>query len=349
MSRPAVTGTELYVRRVCSGLPRVAPDIDWRFYSSAPATEPGGVDLTVAPLPRLWTELRLPLEVARNRPDLLFVPAHSVPSLVRVPSVMTVHDLAYERFPGAYSRSALAHLRHGVRSAARRCRLLLAVSEATKRDLMGLYGVSPDLVRVVHPGPGSGPGAERVSDPERDARELAGIGIHGPFVLHVGRVEVRKNQVTALAAVEAIDGLTLVCAGPVADREVAARLTGSAACIVLGRVGDPVRDLLYRTAQALVFPSLYEGFGFPVLEAMARGLPVITARTSSLPEIAGDAALYVDDPLDHESLGSAIRSVLEGGDLRERLAAAGRLRAARFTWESCSVGVAAALREALER
>src|SRR5438552_3362842 len=110
LTRTAVTGTELYARELCLRLPAAAPDLEFMLLASRPA--PGlDVDLTVAPLRRLWTHVRLPIELARRRPDLLFVPAHAVPFATRVPAVMTVHDLAYERFPQAYRPTQAAYLR----------------------------------------------------------------------------------------------------------------------------------------------------------------------------------------------------------------------------------------------
>jgi glycosyltransferase involved in cell wall biosynthesis len=163
-------------------------------------------------------------------------------------------------------------------------------------------------------------------------------------VLHVGRVEPRKNQLAALEAVERLPDLLLVSAGAVADGAMGARLAASPRCRQLGRLPDADVEALYATAQALVFPSLYEGFGLPVLEAMRRGLPVVTAAVSSLPEVGGDAALYVDDPGDAAAIAAAIERAL--GD-RADLGRRGRERAATFTWDRTAAGVAAAMRELL--
>ncbi|HEX6488408.1 MAG TPA: glycosyltransferase family 1 protein [Candidatus Dormibacteraeota bacterium] len=342
LTRHVITGTEHYARELCTRLPAAAPDLDFVFYAARPAAD-SGLDLTVAPFPRLWTQLRLPLELSRARPDLLFVPAHAVPFLTRRPAVLTVHDLAYERFPHAYRPAELAYLKAAISWAERRCRLLITVSEATREDLVELHGVDPARVRVVSSGGGEPAPA---GDPEQDRRVIEHLGIEEPFVLHVGRVEPRKNQLTAARAARRAD-LRLVCAGPKVDPETVAALERSVACRLVGPVADGVRDALYRRALALVFPSLYEGFGFPVLEAMRHGLPVITAAVSSLPEVGGDAALYVEDPHDVEALTTEIERVRDDAELRGRLAEAGRARAATFTWERCATETAAVLREAL--
>lgn len=342
LTRPQITGTELYARELCRRLPAAAPDLSFRFYAGRPA--PGaGVDLTVLPQRRLWTQVRLPIELARSRPDLLFIPAHAVPFATLRPAVLTVHDLAYERFPHAYRTADLAYLKAAVAWAERRCRLLLTVSASTRDDLVELHGVDPGRIRVVPPGGGEPPAA---ADPAEDDDLVRQLGIEGPFLLHVGRLEPRKNQLTAARAARRAD-LTLVCAGGEADPETAAALRRSVAARLVGGVDDRVRDALYRRALALVFPSLYEGFGFPVLEAMRQGLPVIAAAVSSLPEIAGDAALYVDEPHDLEALTEAIERVRDDSGLRESLIRRGRDRSREFTWDRCATGTADVLREAL--
>jgi glycosyltransferase involved in cell wall biosynthesis len=159
----------------------------------------------------------------------------------------------------------------------------------------------------------------------------------------VGRVEPRKNQLTALAAVEHLNSMLLVCAGPVVDEEMAARLAGSRRCRLLGRVSEADLEALYALAEVVLFPSLYEGFGLPVLEGMRRGIPVVTVAISSLPEVGGSAALFVEDPLDVEGLAAAVEEAIAR---RPELAELGRAEAARFTWRRTAEGVAQALREA---
>jgi alpha-1,3-rhamnosyl/mannosyltransferase len=160
----------------------------------------------------------------------------------------------------------------------------------------------------------------------------------------VGRIEGRKNQQTALAAVERLDGLLLACAGPVVDAGIASRLRASPRCRLLGHVEEADLEALYARAEALVFPSLYEGFGLPVLEAMRRGLPVVTSALSALPEVAGRAAVYVRDPLDPVELAAALEAAIAE---RGRLRRLGREQAARFTWERTAAGVADVIRELL--
>ncbi|HSR26404.1 MAG TPA: glycosyltransferase family 1 protein, partial [Candidatus Eisenbacteria bacterium] len=237
---------------------------------------------------------------------------------------------------------ALAYLRLTTRWAERRCPLLLTPSRSTAADLSRLHGVDERRLRVVPPGGGEAPACP--PDPEAARARARALGVDRPFVLHVGRVEARKNQVAALEAVERVPDLLLVSVGAVMDAAMGSRLAASPRCRRLGHLPGADLEALYAGAEALVFPSLYEGFGLPVLEAMRRGVPVVTGAVSSLPEVGGDAAVYVDDPRDPAALAAAIERARAD---RDRLRGLGRERAARFTWDRTAAGVASVMRELL--
>lgn len=339
-TRTLLTGTERFTREVCFRLPALAPDIRWRFFASRPKARLG-VDVMVLPFGRMWSQVRLPLALASERPDLLFVPAHVVPFAWPGKVLAVVHDLAFERYPNAYTWVERSYLQLTTRWAVARSRLIIAVSESTKRDVVERYGVAPSRVRVVPLG---------ITKPHvtpAPAARLSELGVDGNFVLQVGRVEVRKNQAAALAAVERLGDVTLVVAGPERDKTLSARLRSSKSCRVLGPVDQPTLELLYRKAGAVLVPSLYEGFGLPVLEAMARGKVVVAAKASSLPEVGGDAALYFHGPADSDNLARVIEVALGDKALRIELARSGKARAALFTWDRTAAGVAAVIREAL--
>jgi glycosyltransferase involved in cell wall biosynthesis len=278
-TREVATGTEIYTREVASRLAGAAPELRWLFFASR--ARPGlGVDVMVVPMARLWSQVRLPLALGQAHPDLLFVPAHAIPFGWPGKSLTVVHDLAFERYPDAYSLSERSYLRLTTRWAALRCPVLITPSESTRNDLVDLYHVRPERIRVVPHG-----GGEQVERQVAPTKKLAEMGLEGPFVLQVGRIEARKNQGAALAAVERMEGLTLAVAGPERDVALAARLRASSRARVLGTVDAPTLELLYRRARAVVVPSLYEGFGLPVLEAMARGQIVVAASsTSTIPK-----------------------------------------------------------------
>lgn len=337
--RAARTGTELVAWELCRRLPAAAPDLEFRFF--APVAGDGEVPVVRLPARRLFSQLRLPRELWRHRPDLVFAPAHVVPFLSPGRAVTIVHDLAFERHPEAYSTRDRRYLRLTTRWAERRCRLLITPSEATRQDLLQLHRVDPARVVTVHPG-----GGERVQElgAEEVERRLGALGVTPPYVLQVGRVEHKKRPQLALRAVERLGGLRLVLAGATPDPELAGQLGSSPACSLLGRVTDPDREALYEGAAAVVMPSIYEGFGFPLLEAMRRGAPVVATEVSSLPEIGGDAAYYVEDPADQASFAATLARAIED---RPQLAIRGRARASRFTWDRCTSGVAEVLRAAL--
>jgi glycosyltransferase involved in cell wall biosynthesis len=249
--------------------------------------------------------------------------------------VVTVHDLAFRVYPRLFPAAWRNLFRAGVRRAAATADAIITVSEHTARDLVGFTRADPNRVHVTPlaaslPETGAEPGEviERLKVPRR-------------YLLFVGVLEPRKNLVRLVRAYRravAAGALphALVLAGPMGWhsrqllREVAT--PGPGDVVLTGRVRAGELDALYRGASAFAYPSLYEGFGLPVLEAMARGIPVVTSAVSSLPEVAGDAALLVD-PRSTGQLAEAIERVLAEEDLAARLSAAGRARAAAFSWE----------------
>ena len=341
-TRSVITGTELFTREVSRRLPAVAPELRWRFFASRPRAGLG-VDVMVVPFPRLWSQVRLPLALAAERPDLLFVPGHVVPFAWPGRVLTVVHDLAFERRPDAYRPAERTYLRLTTRWAIARSRLLITISESTRQDLVELYRVAPERIRVVPLG---------VNPPSTEAApttRLAEMGLDGNFVLQVGRIEPRKNQAAALLAIERLKGVTLAVAGPERDPELAARLRHSERCRVLGTVDQPTLELLYERAAAVVVPSLYEGFGLPVLEAMARGKVVVAAMSSSLPEVGGEGALYFHGAAGPDEMAGVLEVALGDKALRASIARAAQARAAKFTWDRTATAVAAVVRELLQR
>jgi len=270
--------------------------------------------------------------------------------------VLTVHDLAFKRFPETAphaTRQWLERMDEVVPRAAR----IIAVSEATKRDLAELYPVDPERVAVVPHGIDTDAfrraGDQEVSAVRRRHR------IDGPFLLYLGGIEPRKNLPRLLEAFGRLDAdvrPTLVLAGGWvawnpegidAARAALAELPEEARrrVVMTGYVSDRDKVALLSGAEALVYPSLYEGFGLPVLEAMAVGTPVLTSNVSGLPEVAGDAALLVP-PHDVDAIAAGMERLLRAGELRERLAAAGAERVGRFRWEDAARRTAEVLRAA---
>jgi glycosyltransferase involved in cell wall biosynthesis len=248
--------------------------------------------------------------------------------------VVTVHDLAFERYPGMFPRTWRAMYRMGLRAAVRRAHAILTPSRHTAEDVLSRTKVDPARLHVV-PLAAAPPGHEvEVAD------ALGRLKVRAPYVLFVGTIEPRKNLVRLVRAYRrvAATGLphALVVTGALGwqhealMRELA--LEGPGEIVMTGALEPGDLDAVFRAADAFVYPSLYEGFGLPVLEAMTRGVPAIVSNTSSLPEVSGDAALGVN-PRSIREIATAIESLCTDVDLAERLAAAGRLRAERFSWD----------------
>ena len=298
-------------------------------------------------VPRLWTHIGLSGAMVRDRPRGLFVPSHVIPLLHPRASVVTVHDLGYLRERAAHSRSTRAMLDLTTRWNALAAAHIIAVSGATADDLVSHYRVNRAKIRVVH----SGVRLDRFQ-PVDSTDVLERLGISRPYLLFVGTVQPRKNIVRLVEAFETLPGsdVQLVIAGKTGwlAEPIEQRIRSSPAArriVRLGYVESADLPALYSGAAAFVLPSLYEGFGMPVLEAMACGTPVITSDVSSLPEIAGDAAVLVD-PHDPAAIARAMQRVL-APDERERLREAGLCRAATFTWDRTARETLAVIREAM--
>jgi len=336
------TGTEHYATAITRQLIRLAPGSMRLYFRTAPVeTPPPGTDVLVLPAPRLWTHIRLASEVARRPPAVLFIPAHVMPLFCRPPAVVTVHDLGYEHFPETHPAMSRAYLRWTTRRHVRHAAYLVADSQATKDDLVDLYGASPDRVRVVLLAPDAHLAPPSPEDVAR-VRHLQGLPPDAPYLLHVGTLQPRKNLPRLLAAFAALKDdhpeLRLVMAGMRGwgheDLAGQAWRLGIADSVCwTGYLPHDLLAALYGGATALAMPSLYEGFGLPVVEAMACGTPVLCSGTSSLPEAAGGAALLVD-PLKIDAIAAGLRRLVEDADLRAQLRGRGLMRAAKLSWES---------------
>jgi len=348
------TGTENYSLQLIRHLLALASGHRFRLYCDQPLPDAlqdlgtvGQTEIRVIPFPRLWTHLRLSAEVMANPPDVLFVPSHVLPLLHPRRSVVTVHDLGYTAFPEAHRRFNRWYLQASTRFSARTAGHVLADSQATKDDLVRHCGADPARVTVVYLG--RDVALAPVTDFARlsQVQERLGIARSGylrPYVLYVGTLQPRKNLVRlidAFARVRATEpDLCLVLAGqrgwlsdPIFQR--VAELGLQQHVLFPGFVPDDELPALLSGALVFAFPSLYEGFGFPVLEAQACGSPVLTSTTSSLPEVAGEAALLVD-PMSIEAIAAGLLRLVTDPILREHLRSAGFANVQRFSWERCA-------------
>jgi glycosyltransferase involved in cell wall biosynthesis len=263
--------------------------------------------------------------------------------------VVTVHDLAFERYPRAFPTAWRWLYRAGVRAAARHADIVIVPSRATATDLERAHGVDPHRVRVT-PLAASLPASEL--DP---AAVLARRGIRTPFILCPATLEPRKNQVRLVRAYRQIAPelphelvLTGADGWGVAELEAELGRPGPGRVVRTGHLPLDELDAVFRSADVVAYVSLYEGFGLPVVEAMARGIPVVGSTTPAVAETAGDAAVLVD-PEDVAAIADALAAVLGDRLVHDDMAEKGRERAARFTWEATSRATLDAYRDAMER
>jgi glycosyltransferase involved in cell wall biosynthesis len=357
-------GIATYTRNLLAEMPRLTDEFEFVALRSRLKPVP------LPPQPRLrerrlvtpphnrWEQVALPLEVALSRPHLLHSPDF-IPCFHRYwRAVVTVHDLAFLRYPDLLtmeSRRYYGQVAQACQSAER----IIAVSHNTAKDLRDLLGAPPERVKVVHEGAGDG---FAPLDRQQARQAVADrFGVAGPFVLFVSTIEPRKNLETLLRAWAELH-----------KREATAPARGKPCLLVVGRPGwlhEKIYGLvdelgiegsvrfggpattdelvaLYNGALALAYPSLYEGFGLPPLEAMACGLPVLCADTSSLPEVVGDAGLLLP-PLDVGAWAQALHRVALDASLRAELSGRGLARARLFSWRRAAVETLAVYREAL--
>jgi glycosyltransferase involved in cell wall biosynthesis len=327
-----VGGSETYARELTRALARVG-ELDYvAFVPSIAPDAADGLPTAVVPeyrasstMPGRVTAMglaaALPGRVSRRFRaaglDVLHFPLTvMLPPVGGFRTVTTLHDLQHELYPRFFSRAEIAYRRAVYRWTVRRSRLLIAISEHSRQTLLERYGLAPDRVRTIH----EGVDLERFS-PDGPVRQ--------PFVLYPANRWPHKNHERLFEAFALLrreqPELRLLLTGTGHDRKPLPEGVESH-----GRVSDDKLVELYRTAAALVFPSLYEGFGLPPLEAMACGCPVAVARATSLPEVCGDAAEYFD-PLSAEDMAAAIVRALRGDRVEQGLA-----RAAQFSWDDCA-------------
>jgi glycosyltransferase involved in cell wall biosynthesis len=335
-------GGETYLRRLVPALLEARADLRLTLFAADEAypsllAEPWAAEATVTRVPVrarsrtrrvLAEQTLLPRAARRARIDLLHNTLNTAPALPGVVQVTTIHDVIYKRFPETAGRLnvGVAFL---VPLAARRSSRVLTVSEASKKDIVDFLGVRPERIDVAP----NGPGISQPSDPLPDAglRDRFTLG-NAPLVLTVAAKRPHKNLQRLLEAFARLEtDAILVIPGFETPFEADLKQRAGEHVRFLGWVDDQTLDGLYRAATCFVLPSLAEGFGLPVLEAMARGTPVACSDIGALREVASDAAVYFD-PYDPAAIARALERCLDDEELRARHRAAGMDRARRFTW-----------------
>ncbi len=340
-----------------------SPDVRFEIYlkrrpvSDMPRATSGWAYKVFGPRP-LWTQLALPYHLYREkpRPDVFFTPSHYAPRFSPVPTVVSIMDLSYLFFPEYFKSSDLKQLKSWTAYSVKKAARVVTISNSTKDDIIAEYGVLPKNVSVVYSGIKSGISlAPHIYSME----ELkAKYGIKDSYILFVGTLQPRKNISRLIEAFSYLSEKSrqetdLVIVGKKGwlyeDILAAPRKFGVPEQVkFLDFVPDDELGELYKHAQCYVLPSLYEGFGLPVLEAMQYGCPVITSKVSSLPEAGGDAVLYVD-PENSKDIAEKIEKLLSDNDLRKKLIDKGKLQVKKFSWEKTARETLAVLKSVGEK
>jgi glycosyltransferase involved in cell wall biosynthesis len=351
------TGNETYVVNLGSAL-AARSDVDTLAYVDAGARWPSGLRApTIRELrlraPQLRIPVELPFRATMDRVDLLHV--QYVAPLARVPIINAIHDVSFEDIPGLFSRPTTLRLKWSVKLSARRSAAIVTLSEFTRGRILHHYGLDPDRVIVAPAGVND---RWRRLPPGEARNRLEEMHLPGPFVLAVGNLHPRKNIPRLIRSIDRLrrsgmDDLGLVVAGQPgwhADEvyEAIAGVGGAGWVVLAGYVADATLEALYNEAAVVAYPSIYEGFGLPVAEALAIGAVVVASNTTSIPEVAGNAALLVD-PEDDEALAAGLERALTDENLRLRLQTAGPERARELTWQTCATATVEAYRMALGR
>jgi glycosyltransferase involved in cell wall biosynthesis len=352
------TGTEAYSYFLIRALIKRTQNSKYQlrlYFNQAPSAglfqQLPHVEFCVIPFTRLWTHVRLGRELQQRSPDVFFTPAHVIPFVYRGASVATVHDLGYHYFPSAHTKSQVAYLQLSTRSNGRLANEIITDSTITKADLIRIYNTDSKKISVIYPG--LDPDLKHVENRQLIVHVLEKYGIESPYLLYMGTLQPRKNLNRLIRAFAQL-GLQhqLVLGGKFGWqtdsllREIFSLETSIRERVLLaGYIAEEDKAALLSGADALVYPSLYEGFGFPLLEAQVCGTPVMAANTSSLPEISAGSALLVD-PFDIDELSRAMRLIVEDSALRQDLIKKGYENVRRFDWQKTANNVLSVLERA---
>ncbi len=336
------TGTETYSRELIRALLALDRSNKYRLYTRERVPreffQSAHAEIRTIPVSRLWTHLGLSLEMLTRTPDWLFVPAHVLPLFHPRRSIVTVHDLGQIHFPEAYPLRQRTYHTASALWNVRTATHILADSEATRDDLVKYYRVAPGKITVVYPAYDA-----NLFCPPSEEGDIESIPMRlrvgKDYVLAIGTIHPRKNYIRLIEAFARLTNrnLQLIIVGRrgwLYDSIFARchELDLEARVQFLDYVPAIEMPALVRGARLLAFPSLHEGFGLPILEAQACGIPVVCSMSSSMPEVAGDAALFVD-PLDVEAIAGAMERVLGDDVLCSKLISHGLENVKRFSWK----------------
>jgi len=339
------TGVELYSVKIINGIIEYFkhhPDHTIVLYSPRKLTlyRTQKIQHRIIPFKRFWTKIRLSMEMLFHKPDVLFVPSHVLPHFCPKKSIITIHDTAFMHLKKEYSKREYWYLKKTTKYAARKASSIIVPSEATKKDLMHFFNCSAEKIHVIPHGSDFKP-KKFHADFDTKALEQLGLRRADNFFLFIGRLESKKNLVRLIEAFakfhETFKNFKLILAGRrgtgfsrILKTVQKLKLTD---CVFMpGYILENEKHVLLKYCNAFVFPSLYEGFGFPILEAFSYQKPVITSPAASIPEVAEDAAILVD-PYDINSIAEGMKKIVTDPKIKEKLLAKEEQQLKKFNWE----------------
>lgn len=338
------TGTEKYSRELIFELAKIDHINSYKLYvgpnyDGSFGNLPQNFEAVIINRKKFWTQVGLSVEMMKNKPDTLFVPSHILPISTPKRTVTTVHDFGWKYFPEAYSGTEIKLHDLSIRRAIKKRSKIIVYSKSTLADLNKFYQPDKNLVRFIQMG-------FKSQDVEKFAstEEIRHIS-EDKYILSVGRIELKKNISNLLEAYEMLRSerkikhkLILVGKPGHGYEQIKEKIESSKFnndIIETGFVSDDDRDFLYQNADVFVLPSLFEGFGYPILEAFAAGVPVVTSNISSMPEVAGKAAILVNPKKPFE-ITAAISQIINKPELKNRLVKEGLKELLKYNWSNCA-------------
>lgn len=352
------TGTEYYSQEIIKHLIK-NKDVDFRLYSKTPLgflKKEQNIDFKVMPFPKLWSQIRLSLELLFNKPDVLFEPAHTIPIIHGQKVVTTLHDVGFRRFPELYTPLERIYHNFSMAFAVKHASKIITISETTKKDLIKFYKADPNKIEIIY----HGFDKEKFFLKREGQKAPEEIKKLGEYIYFIGRLEAKKNIVSLVKAFGVLRKkypeleTKLVLAGrpgylyeDIKTEIGKLEMNIQKDVVEPGYIPDEIMSEYLRFARVFAFPSKFEGFGMPLVEAMACNVPIVASNTTSIPEITGSAAL-LHDVEDVGQIAEYLYVALRDENIRKRLITEGQKRLPMFDWKKAASKTLEVIKSALD-